>query len=65
MFERIEVVEIAATGGTAFGIEVDVRDQESVEANMAQVVAEWGKSMSWLGTLAARRLTPFLRTLTI
>src|SRR5438876_9186578 len=37
------VAEIKATGGTAMGIEVDVRDHEAVEAMVARVVQEWGR----------------------
>jgi len=37
------VVEIEAGGGTALGIELDVRDREAVEAMVAQVVREWGR----------------------
>src|SRR5271168_1693556 len=35
------VAEIGASGGTALGIEVDVRDHEAVEAMVARVVQEW------------------------
>jgi 3-oxoacyl-[acyl-carrier protein] reductase len=37
------VAEIEAAGGTALGIEVDVRDHQAVEAMVARVVQEWGK----------------------
>ena len=38
VFERFEVVESEAPGGgTALGIEVDVRDHEAVEAMVAHV----------------------------
>jgi 3-oxoacyl-[acyl-carrier protein] reductase len=37
------VAEIAASGGTALGIEVDVRDREAVEAMVARVVKAWGR----------------------
>jgi 3-oxoacyl-[acyl-carrier protein] reductase len=37
------VAEIEAAGGTAFGIEVDVRDREAVEAMAARVIQEWGQ----------------------
>ena len=37
------VAEIEASGGTALGIEFDVRDHEAVEAMVAQVVQEWGR----------------------
>jgi 3-oxoacyl-[acyl-carrier protein] reductase len=37
------VAEIEASGGTAMGIEVDVRDHEAVEAIVARVVHEWGR----------------------
>ena len=41
------VAEIEASGGTALGIEVDVRNHEAVEAMVARVVEEWGGSMYW------------------
>ena len=37
------VAEIEASGGTALGIEVDVRDHEAVEAMVGRVVQEWGR----------------------
>jgi 3-oxoacyl-[acyl-carrier protein] reductase len=37
------VAEIAAAGGTALGIEIDVRDREAVEAMAARVEREWGR----------------------
>jgi 3-oxoacyl-[acyl-carrier protein] reductase len=37
------VAEIEASGGTASGIEVDVRDHEATEAMVAQIVQEWGR----------------------
>ncbi len=37
------VAEIAASGGAAFGIEVDVRDHQAVEAMAARVVEQWGR----------------------
>jgi NAD(P)-dependent dehydrogenase (short-subunit alcohol dehydrogenase family) len=37
------VAEIEASGGTALGIEVDVRDHEAVEAMVTRVVQEWGR----------------------
>ena len=37
------VAELQASGGTALGIEVDVRDHEAVEAMVARVVQEWGR----------------------
>jgi 3-oxoacyl-[acyl-carrier protein] reductase len=37
------VAEIEASGGTALGIEVDVRDHEAVDAMVARVVQEWGR----------------------
>src|ERR1700752_2351715 len=37
------VAEIESSGGTALGIEVDVRDQEAVEAMVARVVQQWGR----------------------
>ena len=40
------VAEIEAAGGVAFGVEVDVRDHEAVEAMVTHVVQEWGRSMS-------------------
>jgi len=35
------VAEIEAAGGTALGIEVDIRDHEAVEAMVGRVVQEW------------------------
>src|SRR5215468_7661747 len=35
--------KIEAAGGTAMGIEVDVRDYEAVEAMVARVIQEWGR----------------------
>src|ERR1700736_665570 len=37
------VAEIEGPGGTALGIEVDVRDHEAVEAMVARVGQEWGR----------------------
>jgi 3-oxoacyl-[acyl-carrier protein] reductase len=37
------VAEIQAGGGQALGIELDVTDHDSVEALVAEVVAEWGR----------------------
>ena len=37
------VAEITAAGGTALGIEMDVRDRDAVEAMVAQVIREWGR----------------------
>src|SRR5260370_16213753 len=37
------VAEIAASGGTALGIEVDVTDHEAVNAMVARIVQEWGR----------------------
>jgi 3-oxoacyl-[acyl-carrier protein] reductase len=37
------VAEIEASGGTALGIEIDVRDHEAVEAMVARIVREWGR----------------------
>ena len=37
------VAEIEASGGTALGIEVDVRDQKAVEAMVARVVEASGR----------------------
>src|SRR5712691_2652594 len=37
------VAEIAAAGGTALGIEVDVTDHQAVDAMVARVVREWGR----------------------
>ena len=37
------VAEIAASGGTALGIAVDVADPAAVEAMVAQIVREWGR----------------------
>jgi NADP-dependent 3-hydroxy acid dehydrogenase YdfG len=43
VFERFDVVEIEATGGTASGIAVDVCDHKTVEVIVASVVQEWGR----------------------
>jgi len=37
------VAEIEAGGGTALGIELDVRDHEAVEAMVARLIQEWGR----------------------
>jgi 3-oxoacyl-[acyl-carrier protein] reductase len=37
------VAEIAAAGGAAIGIELDIRDHPAVEAMVAQVVEQWGR----------------------
>src|SRR5213082_3277466 len=37
------VAEIQADGGEALGIELDVTDRDSVEAMVAEVVAQWGR----------------------
>ena len=37
------VAEIEASGGTALGIEVDVRDNTAVEAMLARILREWGR----------------------
>ena len=37
------VAEIEASGGTALGVEVDVRDHEAVRAMVGRVVQEWGR----------------------
>src|SRR5215470_13242630 len=37
------VAEIAATGGAALGIEVDVTDHEAVAAMAERVVRQWGR----------------------
>ena len=37
------VAEIEAAGGSAIGIELDVADQQAVEAMVAQVIAKWGR----------------------
>ena len=37
------VAGIEPVGGTAMGIEVDLRDREAVEAMVARVVQEWGR----------------------
>jgi 3-oxoacyl-[acyl-carrier protein] reductase len=37
------VAEIEVAGGTALGIEVNVRDREAVEAMMARVIQEWDR----------------------
>src|ERR1700739_2111999 len=43
MTDDSTVAEIEASGGTALGIEVDVRDHDAVEAMVARVVQEWGR----------------------
>jgi 3-oxoacyl-[acyl-carrier protein] reductase len=43
MTDANTVAEIEASGGTALGIEVDVRHHEAVEAMVARVVQEWGR----------------------
>src|ERR1700747_1119158 len=48
------VAEIEASGGTALGIEVDVRGHEAVEAIVARVVQEWGPGRC-LGRECGRR----------
>ena len=37
------VAEIEASGGTALGIEVDVRDNAAVEVMVARILREWGR----------------------
>jgi 3-oxoacyl-[acyl-carrier protein] reductase len=37
------VAEIAAAGGAAIGIEIDVRDHQAVEALVTRVVEQWGR----------------------
>src|SRR6266567_2974793 len=37
------VAEIAAAGGVALGIELDVTDQKAVDAMVARVVQQWGR----------------------
>ena len=37
------VAEIETSGGTALGIEVDIRDHTAVEAMVARVAREWGR----------------------
>jgi 3-oxoacyl-[acyl-carrier protein] reductase len=37
------VAEIEVAGGTALGLEVDVRDREAVEAMTARVIQEWDR----------------------
>ena len=37
------VAEIEASGGSALGIELDVRDHQAVEAMVARVVEQWGR----------------------
>jgi NAD(P)-dependent dehydrogenase (short-subunit alcohol dehydrogenase family) len=37
------VAEIEAAGGTALGIEVDVRDRQAVKGMVAWIVEEWGR----------------------
>ena len=41
------VAEIEASGGTALGIEVDVRDNTAVEAMLARILREWGGLTWW------------------
>ena len=55
------VAEIQAGGGTALGIELDVRDHEAVEAMVARVVREWGGLMSWLRMRAEVAVDPSTR----
>src|SRR5216117_3878618 len=38
------VAEIAAAGGAAIGIELDVRDHQAVEAMVTRVVEQWGRA---------------------
>ena len=38
------VAEIEASGVTAIGIEIDVRDHVAVEAMVTRVVQEWGRA---------------------
>src|SRR5712675_1333076 len=40
---KVAVAEIEESGGTALGIEVDVRDHAAGEAMVARVVQEWGR----------------------
>src|SRR5438046_3535178 len=49
------VEESEASGGTALGIEVDVRDNEVVEAMVARVVQEWGRVDVLVATAAGGR----------
>ena len=37
------VAEIEALGGTALGLQVDVRDHEAVEAMVARIGKVWGR----------------------
>jgi 3-oxoacyl-[acyl-carrier protein] reductase len=37
------VAEIEASGGSAFGVELDVMDHVAVDAMVARVVAAWGR----------------------
>jgi 3-oxoacyl-[acyl-carrier protein] reductase len=39
------VAEMEASGGTALGIEVVVRDHAAVEAMVSRIVQAWGRSM--------------------
>jgi 3-oxoacyl-[acyl-carrier protein] reductase len=41
------VAEIEASGGTALGVEVDVRDHEAVQAMVARVAGSGAASMCW------------------
>jgi 3-oxoacyl-[acyl-carrier protein] reductase len=52
------IAEIEAAGGTALGIEVDVRDHEAVEAMVARVVQEWGRVDVLVANAGGRRGRP-------
>ncbi|HEX4864809.1 MAG TPA: hypothetical protein VFV02_12090, partial [Acidimicrobiales bacterium] len=54
------VEEIEASGGTALGIQVDVRDNEAVEAMVARVVQEWVGLMCWSRMRAAVVVAPWI-----
>jgi NAD(P)-dependent dehydrogenase (short-subunit alcohol dehydrogenase family) len=55
------VAEIEAAGGAAMGIEVDVRDHAAVEAMVARVVKEWGRSMYSSRMQAVVVVAPWIR----
>ncbi|HYZ43173.1 MAG TPA: SDR family NAD(P)-dependent oxidoreductase [Stellaceae bacterium] len=57
------VAEIEASGGTALGIEVDVRDHEAVEVMVARVVREWNRVDVLVASAALRLLVAYRRGL--
>ena len=60
VFDRFEVVEIEASGGSALGIEVDVRDHEAVEAMVARGAQEWGRIDVLVAMQAAVAVGPWI-----